>query len=126
MTTIYKGFSTINQQKKFRLTDYELIKRDILNHFSIRRGEKLMNPTFGTVIWDLLFDPLTDETRNAITADVKKIAAYEVRVSVDAVIVTQFDQGLQIELELTYLQTNQTDKLVMQFDRDSVSLTVVQ
>ena len=42
--------STINQVKKFRLTDAELIKRDLLNHFAIRKGEKLENPNFGTII----------------------------------------------------------------------------
>ena len=55
MATRYKGFSTIDQTKKFRLTDIDLVKRDLLNHFSIRKGEKLMTPNFGSIIWNMLF-----------------------------------------------------------------------
>jgi len=38
----YKGFSTINNDfGSPKLTDTDLIKRDLLNHFAIRKGEKL-------------------------------------------------------------------------------------
>ena len=40
----YTGFSTYNRLRKFRLTDFDLVRQDLFNHFSIRRGEKLMNP----------------------------------------------------------------------------------
>ena len=66
MVTLYKGFSTINRSKKFRATDVDLVKQDLMNHFSVRKGEKLMQPGFGTIIWDLLFEPLTEETKNII------------------------------------------------------------
>jgi phage baseplate assembly protein W len=56
--TTYRGLSTLGQNKKFRLTDIELVKRDLLNHFQIRKGEKLMNPNFGSIIWNMLFEPL--------------------------------------------------------------------
>ena len=41
----------------------------------IRKGEKLMNPEFGTIIWDMLFEPLSDETKSLIIQDVKKIVS---------------------------------------------------
>jgi len=123
--SIYRGFSTLQESKRFKLTDFELIKRDILNHFYLRRGEKLMNPNFGSIIWNILFDPLTDELRKAVTDDVKRIIAYEMRVQLDRIIVTEFDHGLQLELDLTYLTTNQTDQLKLRFDRDSGALTIV-
>ena len=34
----FKGFSTIDKDKKFSLTDRELIRRDLLNAFNIRAG----------------------------------------------------------------------------------------
>ena len=119
---IYKGFSTIDRNKKFRVTDYELVKRDLLNNFNLHRGEKLMNPKFGTIIWELLFDPLTEETKAKITEDIKRIVAYEIRVNVNRVIVTQYDLGIQVELELTYIPTNQVETLKLRFDRDSNSV----
>ena len=66
MAIRYKGFSTIDQTKKFRLTDFELVKQDLLNHFSIRKGEKLMNPNFGSIIWNMLFEPLTADVKSTI------------------------------------------------------------
>lgn len=116
---IYKGFSTIGKSKKFRLTDLELVKRDLLNHFSIRRGEKLMNPSFGSLTWDSLFEPLNDTVKEKISDDVKQIIAYEIRVKVNNIVITQYEFGLQLELDLTYIPTNQVDKLILRFERDS-------
>jgi phage baseplate assembly protein W len=123
--SIYKGFSTLEKNKKFKITDFELVKRDILNHFYIRRGEKLMNPKFGSIIWEVLFDQLTDDVRKTITDDVKRIVGYEMRVELNAITVTEFEHGIQLELDLTFLTTNQTDVIKLRFDRESSSLTIL-
>ena len=124
MATMYKGFSTIGQNTKFRLTDFDLVKRDILNHFYIRKGEKLMNPSFGTIIWNILHEPFTEDLKSVIQADIKAIANYDPRVSFDNIVVTEYDQGIQILLELRYLQTNQSNLMNLQFDSNSRTLTV--
>jgi phage baseplate assembly protein W len=123
MAILYKGFSTVGRNKKFRLTDFELIKQDLTNHFQIRKGEKLMNPNFGTIIWNVLYDPFTPELKSAIIADIKAIAAYDPRVSIDNVIVTEYETGIQIELELRYLQTNQTNLMNLRFNNQNRTLT---
>lgn len=120
---IYRGFSTYNRRKKYNLTDYALVRQDLFNHFNISKGEKLMNPDFGTIIWNMLFEPLTPEVKKAMIADVRRIVAYDPRIAVQNVILTEFDRGIQIEIELTYLVANQADTLTLQFDRDSMSLT---
>jgi len=119
MPIIYKGFSTVGRSKHFRVTDFELVKQDITNHFNIRKGEKLMNPDFGTVIWDTIFEPLDENTKSTIIADVKKIVSYDPRVAAQNVIITEYDRGIQIELELIYIQTNQIESLQLQFDQQS-------
>jgi phage baseplate assembly protein W len=116
---MYNGFSTLTNSKKFRLTDFNLVKQDLQNHFNIRKGEKLMNPEFGTIIWDMIFEPLSDETKNLIVQDIKKIVASDPRLAAQNVIITQFDRGVQVELEVIYLATNQIDKLTIQFDQAS-------
>lgn len=118
----YKGFSTYNRYKKFRLTDFELVKQDLFNHFYIRKGEKLMNPNFGTIIWNILFEPFTEEVKNLIIKDVQTVVNYDPRISVDNINVTQYDYGLQIALELTYIPTNQTELLNLKFDKSSQSV----
>jgi len=123
MTIMYRGFSTVNRKKKFRLTDFELVRRDLINHFYIRKGEKLMNPSFGTIIWNVLHEPLTDNLKSIITTDVKNIVSSDPRLAVDRVMITEYDQGLQIDLELRYVQTNQSSLLNLQFDHQSNQLT---
>lgn len=123
MTNRYRGFSTINQSKKFRLTDLELVKRDLLNHFAVRKGEKLMQPNFGSIIWDMLFEPLTVETQDIIVNDIKRIVNYDPRISVSNVLVDAFDYGLQVQIELVYLPANYSDRLILKFDNQSRTLT---
>ena len=116
---LYNGFSTYNRPKHFRITDFELVKQDLINHFNIRKGEKLMNPDYGTVIWDTLFDPLDDDTKNVIVQDVKRIIGSDPRVGAQNVIVTQFESGIQIEIDLIYISTNQRNLLSLPFDRNN-------
>jgi phage baseplate assembly protein W len=123
MANIYRGFSTYNRNKKFNVTNYELVRQDLFNHFNIAKGEKLMNPNFGTIIWNMLFDPLTPDTKKAMLDDIRRIVNYDPRIAVQNVILTEFDRGIQIEIELTYLLSNQQDRLTLQFDRDAMTLT---
>lgn len=120
---MYRGFSTIGQSKKFRATDAALIKQDLINHFNIRKGEKLMNPDFGTIIWSLLFEPITNEVKQALVADVNAILSYDPRIAVSNVTVNEQEHGLQIIVELTYINNNQSDLLLMNFNKESQKLT---
>jgi phage baseplate assembly protein W len=120
---MYRGFSTQAGNRNFRLTDFVLIKQDILNHFNIRKGEKLMNPNFGTIIWNVLHEPFTEDLKSVITQDIKAIAGYDPRVSFDNIIITEYDQGIQIELQLRYIPTNQTKVMLMNFNGTTNSLS---
>jgi phage baseplate assembly protein W len=124
MRTLYRGFSTVAANKKFKLTDAELIKQDLINHFHIKKGEKLMNPDFGTVIWSLLFENLTDDVKSVLTDDVKRIASYDPRLQINDINITEFDHGIQIELRLQYSEYDQSQVMYLNFDRDSQKLTV--
>ena len=126
MANIYRGFSTVGRTNKFRITDMELIKQDLLNHFNIRKGEKLMNPEFGTIIWNTLFDPLTEELKSVIINDVNSVIKYDPRVAIENVIITQYEQGLQLEIELKSVQTNQLVTMLLQFDKTLQTTTVLQ
>ena len=115
----YRGFSTVNPESTtFQLFDLALIKQDLINHFNIRQGEKLSDPTFGCIIWDALFEPLTVDLRDAITANVTNIVNFDPRTAATDVIVSEFEHGLQIECTLTYLQYNISENLQLKFDKE--------
>jgi phage baseplate assembly protein W len=114
----YKGFSTVSTAaESFALYDLQLIKQDILNHFHIRLGERLENPTFGTIIWDVIFEPLTDEVIETITKDVETIINYDTRVRADQVVITAYETGIQVECTLVYLPYNIQEALQFKFDQ---------
>jgi hypothetical protein len=117
-TQTYKGFSTVSAaSENSSLFDLELIKQDILNHFHVRQGERLMNPTFGTIIWDILFEPLTEDLKQVVTKNVTDIINYDPRVKADQVIVTAYESGIQIECILTYLPYNISQSMRISFDQ---------
>lgn len=120
---LYKGFSTVNRNKKFRVTDVELVKQDLINHFSVRKGEKLMQPNFGSIIWSLLFEPLTEQLQQLIIDDVKRIVGYDPRMGLKNININSQDYGIQIEVDLVYIPTNQATNLSLQFDANSARLT---
>jgi len=123
MAILYKGFSTINRSKKFRAVDIDLVKQDLLNHFGIRKGEKLMQPNFGSIIWSLLFEPLTDHVNDLIVNDVKNIVGYDPRLGLKNITITGQEHGIQIELDLVFIPTNQSTTLSLNFDANSSKLT---
>ena len=117
---VYKGFSTVSDTtENFGLYDLALIKQDIINHFHIRQGERLENPEFGTIIWDMLYEPFTVDVRNAIIKNVEDIINFDPRVQADQVVVTQYESGIQIECELLYLTYSIIEKLQFKFDQDN-------
>ncbi len=115
----YRGISTIADGNSFALYDLALIKQDIVNHFHIRRGEKLENPSFGTIIWDVLFEPLTEDIKQLILDDVTTIINYDPRVQVQDIVVSEYESGIQIECELTYLPYNISESLRFRFDQEN-------
>jgi phage baseplate assembly protein W len=115
----YKGFDSNTNKNNFKLYDIDLVKQDIINHFYIRKGEKLQNPDFGTIIWDILFEPFTDEVKRLISKDVEAIINYDPRISVNSVTIDSTEQGIRIEADITYLPFNILEKMSFNFDRNN-------
>lgn len=121
----YRGFSTVINTRKSRLVDFELAKQDLINHFHIKKGEKLHNPNFGTNLWSIVFDPLTPTTKQAIIDDINVIAGYDPRIQVNDVVVVEYEQGIQVELDLEYIPDNLSEVLKLQFDQDREQMEVI-
>lgn len=125
MAIRYTGFSTVDRVKKFRLNDFELVKQDLINHFSIKKGQKLMNPNFGTIIWSMMFEPMTEDVKSVIIADVKRIVSYDPRLKVESVLIDTFDEGIQVQIDLVFLPGNFASSLKLSFNSNSDDLTAV-
>jgi len=114
----YKGFSTVDPaQEGNNLFDIELIKQDIINHFNTRRGERVMKPEFGSIIWDLIMEPLTDDTTELLKNDIKTICTADPRVIPTQMDLTEYQEGYLLELTLQVVGTDQSDDMRISFNR---------
>ena len=118
-TFTYKGFSSKEFTRNYKIYDIDLVKQDIINHFYIRKGEKLENPNFGTVIWDMLFEQFTEQVKQIIAKDVEDIINYDPRVVVNEVTVDTTDQGIRIQADITYVPFNISEQMTFNFDRQN-------
>jgi len=121
---LYKGFSTVNSSNiSSQLFDFDLIKQNILNHFNTKKGERVMNPQFGTIIWDLIFEPLTEQVRDLLTNDITTICNFDPRVAPLEIKINEYDQGYLVEISLLMKSTDERSTLRLAFDQ-SVGLRV--
>ncbi len=115
----YRGFNSSESKKNYKLFDADLVKQDLINHFYIRKGEKLENPEFGTVIWDILFEPFTEEVKNIISKDVETIINYDPRMQVNEIQIDSTDMGIRIQADITYIPFNITERMTFNFDKNN-------
>jgi len=118
----YKGFSSKESANNYKLYDIDLVKQDLLNHFYIRKGEKLENPSFGTVIWDMLFEQFTEDVKNIIAKDVEDIINYDPRIAVNEVQIDSTDQGIRIQADIVYIPFNVNERMTFNFDKTNSTI----
>lgn len=115
---LYKGFSTVDQNNtNNKLYDFDLIKQNIINHFNTKKGERVMNPDFGTIIWDLIMEPMTHEVRTLLSNDITTICNLDPRVSTQQITVNEYDQGYLVEITLLMKSTDETSTMRLVFDQ---------
>ena len=119
-TVTFKGFSSKADKQNFKLYDFECAKQDLINRLSIRKGERVENPEFGTIIYDALFEPFTEALKDIILEDVTAIFNADPRIATEEILVTEADKGIAIQATITYVPLNITEKQRFGFDENSL------
>jgi len=117
---IFKGFSSRAELTNFKLYDFDLIKQDLINRLSVRKGERVENPEFGTIIYDVIFEPLTETLKQIIADDIAKNLNADPRLSTQDIIVSESEHGISVQATITYVPYNITEKLTFSFDENSL------
>ena len=120
MSTTFKGFSSRADKQNFKIYDFECAKQDLINRLSVRKGERVENPEFGTIIYDALFEPLTDVLKSAIVDDVTANMNADPRLAVDDIRVSESNHGIAIQCSGTFVPLNITEKMRFHFDENSL------
>jgi len=116
----YKGFSTVNSGPvgSVELYDFDLIKQDLINQFNTRRGERVMLPQYGTVIWSLIFEPFTVDIKQAITDDINLICNSDPRVVPIQYDINEQEYGILMEVTLLLKDTDVSEVMKLAFDKE--------
>lgn len=110
---LYKGFSSFEFQKSktFSLSNVEIVKLDLLNHIFTQRGSRVRMPTFGTMIPEMVFEPLDDDTLSTIEEELRAVFDFDPRVEVvDMVVVPKYDENsIYASARLFYVELDVVD-----------------
>ena len=119
------GFNTIDQNKNYVLTDFNLIKRDLLNAFNIKQGEMPGRPEVGTTLWDFIFEPQSPETTSRIEQELQRIVDLDPRIGITSVNYYPAENGLLLELEIQTAKGVGPSTLIVKFDQNLQSASYV-
>lgn len=111
------GYSTIGKYKDYTVTDFELIKRDLLNVLNIRQGEMPGRPEVGTSMWSLIYEPQSASTSKAINTEIQRVVAQDPRIQISDISVFSQENGILIELEVDTVQGQDAELLRVFFDQ---------
>ena len=117
--TTFIGFNTIDQYKKFTLTDYPLIQRDLLNAFNIRQGELPGRPGYGTVLWDYLFENQVEAVTEGIISEVQRVAGGDPRLYIQSIQLFPQQNGILVQIDLSLVPSTDAERLSIFFDEQT-------
>ena len=116
---LFTGFSTKNTNAiNHELHDKDLVIEDLMNHIMTRKGERVMLPTYGSIIHDMMFEPLTEETTELIEEDLTDIVNDDPRCSFVSVDITESDHTVNAMLRLKILPSNEPIELSIDLARE--------
>ena len=117
---LYRGFSSFEFQanKRFKLRDVELVKMDLLNHIFTKRRERVMMPNFGTIIPEIVFEPLTAELVDIVREEVLRVINYDPRVELlDIEAQPNFDTNtVYVAARVLYVELNLVDNFELNIE----------
>ena len=118
---IYRGFSSNNPTARNGvLYDADIIKQDIYNHFMTARGERVMMPKFGSIIWDYLYEPL-DETTKSISCKVTLGSCDTISLASCSMIdVVGFEHGIRLDITLLINPQNVVEQMTVEFNVNQI------
>ena len=114
----FVGYTTVDQPLIAKvLQDKELAIQDLKNHLNTRLGERLMDPTFGSIIPLLIFEPLDEITSKEIQDDVIRIIGLDPRWKMLGFAVLENNHDVTLQLKLQYLDKTEEEVFVA-YERD--------
>lgn len=115
------GFSTVNKVRpSYSLVDSDAIVRDLLNEFYTKKGERVMRPNFGSIIWDLLMDPNTRDLESKVRDDIERIIDKDPRAQLLDTRIAVLEQSIKASIKIRTVPYGTEDTLYLEYKDDIV------
>jgi phage baseplate assembly protein W len=89
-----------------------------MTSFQTRVGERVLRPSYGCKLWQMIFEPLTPTMRENIIAEAIRICNLDQRCVTKSVQVFELEQGFRIEVVLQYLPWRVIGTFAANFERN--------
>lgn len=119
----YKGYSTIDRIKNFKISDYDLVKRDFLNNLNIRQGEVPGRPEVGTTLWNFVFDPNTEDTIRKLRAEINRLIDTDPRITAEEINIEAKAHTVLMEINARIHPNVNLQQLNVMFDQNTDKAT---
>jgi phage baseplate assembly protein W len=116
----YKGFSTKNPAAINNiLQGKDLVIEDVMNEIMTRKGERLMMPTYGCIIHDLIFEPLTSEVSGLIKDDLERIIDNDPRIELlSEITLLEQEHSITATMIVKILPSGDVEQLTIDLERE--------
>lgn len=106
--------------RTFRLTDINLVKQDLLNQIFTVKGERVMQPSFGSIIPNLIFEQFDEQVVSIVEEEITRIIRDDPRVEIVSLNVKpNYDtHTIVVSVTLNYIELDLIDNfdLNIQFE----------
>lgn len=116
MAILFKGFSTADKiRAPYTLVNEDLVKQDLMNQFYTRKGERVMRPEYGTIIYDLLMEPNIPEVEEIVKEDIERIIDSDPRVKLSDINILVGDHSIRAEVKVDFVMLDSTETLYLDY-----------
>lgn len=120
---VYTGFSTRGKVRApYTKVDADLIKTDILNELLTRKGERVMRPSYGTTIHDMIMNPIDDYVVAEVEEEIKRVVSKDPRVELGDIFLTVLEHTIRADVQLTILPFLDEDSLFVEYFKEELEV----
>lgn len=125
--TDYVGTITnpVVTSKKYRVIDDELVILNYLNALNIPQGSKPGKPSYGTNLWNFIFEPNTQDTISDLQEELLRVSSMDPRLIINSINIYAQDNSIVAQIELAVNPNNVSQILNIMFDQQTSTASLV-
>jgi phage baseplate assembly protein W len=113
------GTQSTTSSKKYSVTDSDTVILNFLNALNIPQGSKPGKPSYGTNLWNFIFEPNDVVTSTQLQEEIYRVAKMDPRLIINNVVLYAKNNGIVASIELAVSPMNQVREISILFDQQT-------